>query len=188
MQCPGVNCLRDLLPPKCEGTRGGQNFWEEPWEGSCIDSCRTVTEASHRWRSQLLMTRKEDARGLKASASRFSHHLIICWCLLLCNPNWQQSGMGSLLCSLRSTSTATGQGSCGAHKWPDPEQSWTGLDEGKAALLVITAYDCHPFQLAGHGYVQDRIKDRMSTPRRWLVVPFSRQGNWVSKLLGIFEL
>lgn len=34
----------------------------------------------------------------------------------------------------------------------------------EAALLVITAYDCHPFQLAGHGYVQDRIKDRMSTP------------------------
>lgn len=34
VQCPGVNPCRDLLPPKSEGTKGGQNFWEEPWEGS----------------------------------------------------------------------------------------------------------------------------------------------------------
>lgn len=54
----------------------------------------------------------------------------------------------------------------GAHKWPYPEQSWTGLDEGKVTILVITVYDCHPFQLTGHGYVQECIKDCMSTPRR----------------------
>lgn len=76
----------------------------------------------------------------------------------------------------------------GTHKWPYPEQSWTGLDEGKVTLLVITVYDCHPFQSIGHSYVQEHIKDCISTPRRWLVVPFSRQGTWVSKLLGIFEL